>query len=299
LIGRVNRIYPESTRVAGGGRLLLLMGLAVSGPGCALAAPPVAPVPPAAVLSYDPVRASPVAYSVTDTATFTVHAGPMGSMTVTSDHAGTATVELTQAGDSLEARVHYFHFAGSSDAEPHRRKRVDHTALHGAFHLRFDGRGRMEIVETPALSDDLLNITSPEALVRPLFVHLPGRPLDAGEGWVDTIRSVEEAHDVRTVARTVLTSTLEGDTIVDGRVMLLVRTRAENRIEVDGRSGGTPVRQRLSGTTLGTVVWDPQLNLLVERREEGHLTGTLDMPEAGVTSMPMTAAVRRTVSLVR
>lgn len=283
----------------GGGRLLLLMGLALSGLGCALATPPAPTAPQTATLSYDPVLSSPVAYSVTDSARFTVHAGAMGSMTVASAHAGTATVELSQAGDSLEARVHYFRFAGSLDTDPHGRQRVDQTSIDGAFRVRLDRRGRVEIVGTPALGDDLLDITSPEALVRPLFVHLPDRPVGTGERWVDTITSVEETPETRTVARTVLTSTLEGDTIVDGRAMLLLRTRAENRIEVEGRSGGTPVRQILSGTTLGTVVWDPLLNLLLERREDGHLTGTLEMPDTGVTGLPMTAAVRRTVSLVR
>lgn len=280
-------------------RILLAATLASSWAGCA-PAPAVAPAEAApAMLGYGLAPPSPVAYSVTDTATFSVHAGAMGPMTLTAGHAGTAHVEVSPAGDSLEATIRFLRFRGSLETEPEGVRRVDESDITGAFQVRLDRRGRIDIVETPALSPDLLDLTSAEALVRPLFVHLPGRPVDVGAQWVDTVTSVEESQETRTSARTIFTSTLVGDTLVDGASMLLLRTHAENRIELQGRSGGTEIRQILTGTTTGTVVWNQRLDLLVERHEEGHLTGSMDMPGGGVTGLPLTATVRRRVSLER
>lgn len=266
--------------------------------GCAPAAPdPEPPVPPA--LAYGLPEVDQVLYMLTDTATFRVDTGELGQMTVTAAFAGTAHMHVRPDGDGVEGEIRFLAFRGSFESPPHPVLQVDETSIGGSFTVRVDPRGRVELVDTPSLNQDLLDVVGPESLVRPLFVHLPARPVALDDRWVDTVSTVERGQDTETRARSIITTTLAGDTLVDGRHLLLLHTRAETEIELTGRSGGVPVRQRLMGVTTGTVIWDDRLHLLVERIEEGHLSGTLGMEGTGGAALPMTAGVRRTVELVR
>jgi hypothetical protein len=268
--------------------------------GCAPLAPDPEPlVPPA--LAYGLPEVDQVLYMLTDTATFRVDTGELGHMTVIAAFAGTAHMHARpdEARDGVEGEIRFLSFRGSFENLPHPVQRVDETSIGGPFTVRVDARGRIELVDTPSLSQDLLDVVGPESLVRPLFVHLPARPVALEDRWVDTVSTVEHGQDTQTRARSVITTTLAGDTLVDGRHLLLLHTRAETEIELTGRSGGVAVRQRLTGVTTGTVIWDDRLNLLVGRTEEGHLTGTLDMEGTAGVALPITAQVRRTVELVR
>jgi hypothetical protein len=153
------------------------------------------------------------------------------------------------------------------------------------------------VVDTPSLSDAVLDIAGPDGLVRPLFVQLPARSVDPGDQWVDTLTTVDESAGTRSVVRSRITSTLDGDTVVAGRRLLRIRTVAENSVEVTGVSGGVEISQRLEGTTSGVVLWDDGDHLLVERTATGTLLGTLEMPGLDVPPMPVQARLRRTVSL--
>lgn len=272
------------------------LALALGTTGCG-PAPPEPPTP--AALAYRAPAIHEALYAVADTATFAVNAGQMGRMVVTAGLAGLAHVRVWPEGDGFEAHVRFLSFRGSFESAPHAPQRVDERDMEGSFTVRIDPRGRFELVDTPTLSQELLDVAGPESLVRPLFVHLPARPAGPGDQWVDTVTTVEQGQETRTRAVSVITTTLAGDTLVDGRSLLLLRTRAENEIEVTGRSGGVAVRQHLTGVTTGTVIWDDRLHLLVARREEGHLAGSLHMEGTAAGGLPMTAEVRRTVVLER
>jgi len=257
--------------------------------------PPAAEAPPPPALAYGVPALSPATFTVADTATFRVHAGAMGDMHVTSAYDGTAEVTAAPDDDGFTAAVTFPQFSGSLQTQANGGVTVDERGIAGAFTVTVGPRGPISVVDRPALSPELLDVVGAESLVRPLFVQLPDRAVTPGDSWVDTVTSVEESEGSRTEATTVITSTLAGDTLVGDRRLLLFRTRAENRIEMNGVSGGTQVQQLLTGVTEGTVIWDDQLNLLVERREDGELAGTLAMPAAGVEGMPISARVRRSV----
>jgi hypothetical protein len=275
-----------------------LLVAALLGTACAAPAPPPPPPEPEPLAYRDPPGWAAY-YTVADTAHFSVDSGAMGTMTASAAYDGTARVVLSPGPDAFEARVRFPVFDGVFRAQPDGVRTVDERDVAGEFTVRLDGRGHTQLVEAPSLSDAALDVTGPESLVRPLFVHLPGRPAAPGDFWVDTVRVVETGRDTRSEVVAIITTTLVGDTIVDERPLLLLRTRTENHLDLEGRSGGVLVRQRLTGTTTGTVLWDDLLHLLVARREDGQLAGTLDMPAAGVTGLPMTARVRRVVELQR
>lgn len=267
--------------------------LALYGCGQRPPAPAVVLAPPA--LAYGVPALSPATFAVADTATFTVDAGAMGEMHVTAAYDGTAEVTATPDDDGFHAVITFPRFRGSFHTQANGSLSVDETGIAGAFTVSVGPRGPVDMVDRPALSPELLDVVGAESLVRPLFVQLPDRAVTLGDVWVDTVTSVEASAESTTEATTVITTTLAGDTLVGERQLLLFRTRAENRIEMNGVSGGTQVRQVLTGVTDGTVIWDDQLNLLVERREEGRLTGTLDIPAGGIDGMPVSARVRRSV----
>jgi hypothetical protein len=258
---------------------------------------PHAPAAPDPLAVTDPMVERAL-YQVTDSATFQVNPGAAGVMGVSTGIAATVQVDAWRSGDVVEARIRYLRLRGTLRAAGMDPSAVDETAIGGVFQVRVDPRGRIEVFDRPTLAPALLDVVGAESLIRPLFVQLPGRVADPGDVWVDTLMTVEETDGVRTVARTILTTTLVGDTVVEGRALVLLRTRAENRIEADGLSGGVAVRQRLEGETLGTVVWDPRLQLLVGRREAGELAGTLRLGELE-RELPVSAGVRRSVELER
>jgi hypothetical protein len=276
---------------------LLALGLAGGLGGCA---PPAPPSPFAAApddLGYGlPVPS--LCYAVADTARFTVDSGAMGRMSVSAAYAAVVELELGAGEDAMEARARVHWLRGGFEPQSQPAQAVDASDLEGEFRLTLDARGRTEVLESPVLTPRLLDVTSAEAMVRPLFVQLPGRPAGVGDAWTDTIVSVEHGPDARSTVRTVITTTILGDTVVDGRTLLRLRTRAENRMEMEGRSGGVLVRQLLAGTTEGTVLWDPHFRMLLERGETGGLAGTLAMPAAGVADVPLSATVRRHVQLL-
>lgn len=260
-------------------------------PGCALLPGAGAPDD----FSYGRPDPDPTTYTFSDTAVFAIETA-MGPMEVITARAGTAELDFRLWSDS-RVMVRFPRLAGSFRNPTQGASTVDASDVGGPITVRLEPDGTVAVTDTPSLSDALLDIAGPESLVRPLFVHLPARPVTAGARWVDTVRTVEEAGGTRSVAGSIITSTLAGDTVVAGRQLWRIRTESVNTIEVAGVSGGVNVEQRLSGTTVGTVLWDDAANLLFHRVVAGELTGTLEMPGVGIEPMTVRATLRRTVSL--
>lgn len=246
-------------------------------------------------LAYGPPDPDPAAYVFTDTAVFTIETA-MGAIEVVTAQAGVAELDFRRWADG-RVLVRFPRFRGSFRNAAQGTSTVDEGEIGGPFTVRVSHTGLVEVVDTPSLGQALLDIAGPENLVRPLFAQLPGRPVEIGDRWVDTVATVEEIAGTRSVARSVITSTLEGDTVVAGRRLLRILTESANTIEVTGVSGGVDVEQRLTGVTTGTVLWDETARLLVERVVTGELAGTLTLPGVEVAPMPVRATVRRTVSL--
>lgn len=256
---------------------------------------PVMPAPPG--LAYGIPDPNPATYEFADTATFSIQAGGMGTLDVRVLQAGLAELDFRGSPTGLEVVVRVPRYSASFENPTQGASRADESGIHGPFTIALDHRGGLEVADTPSLSDAVLDIAGPESLVRPLFVHLPAREVAEGARWVDTVTTVEETDGTRSRGRTIITSTLAGDTLIQGERMLVIETESESEIEMSGTSGGTRLQQRLTGTTRGRIVWDPARRLLIERRDSGSLRGTLDLPEMGVAGLPVEGTVARRVSL--
>ena len=246
-------------------------------------------------LAYDRPDPDPATYTFSDTAVFAIETA-MGDMEVLTARSGVAELDFRRWSDG-RVTVRLPRFEGTFRNPTQGAARVDTADIGGPFVVRLGYDGRIAVTDTPSLSQALLDIAGPESLVRPLFVQLPARPVGPGATWVDTVETVEESGGTRSVARSVITSTLVGDTVAAGRTLLRIRTESQNTIEVSGVSGGVEVAQRLSGTTVGRILWDDAAHVLIERVATGELTGTLELPGVAVDPMPIRATLRRTVSL--
>jgi hypothetical protein len=87
----------------------------------------------------------------------------------------------------------------------------------------------------------------------------------------------------------VVTSTFVRDTVVGGRTLALITTSAQRAVNISGSSDGATITQRLTGPGTGRALWDIERGLLVERSESWELSGTFDLPQMGISGLPVTA----------
>src|SRR5690606_4991690 len=92
------------------------------------------------------------------------------------------------------------------------------------------------------------------------FRVLPGRALSIGESWADTVRmSPEDAQLMEGFSVEMLIATrgtYTGDTIVDGRVLNILRITAEMKAKSSGTLQGMELAQDMTTTSEMTVLWD-------------------------------------------
>jgi hypothetical protein len=86
---------------------------------------------------------------------------------------------------------------------------------------------------------------------------------------------------------TVLTYTLQGDTVVDGATLLHVTYQGQADVVGTGFQEGMEVIQAVSGDVTGMFLWDPAQHLYVGGESAQDFSGTVEVPAAGMPPMPM------------
>lgn len=251
-------------------------------------------------LAYAHIEQPALIYAFADTTEFSIQAGPMGVMQVTSAESGLAELTFLRepgGGASAEALVRLTAFSGRFENPGQGAVTADLRDIRGVWRVRLSPRGRPTVVDTPSVSADARDLIGGESAVRPFFAHLPGRPAEPGLSWVDTVSVTERNGDALSTARSIVTATLVGDTLIGERRVALIHTRSQTTLEVEGASGGVEVLQRLAGTTTGRVLWDARRSVLIARSESGVLTGTLELAGSDFGGLPVEATIRRAVML--
>lgn len=247
-------------------------------------------------LAYGRPDPNPATYTFADTTELSIET-PVGPMEVLTALAGTAELEFRGRDHEFQAYVRFPELRGVFRNPTQDPAVVDASDIGGPFTVRVGPRGLAEVTDTPSLAGALADITGPETLVRSLFVLLPGRSVAPGDTWVDTVRVVEETADARSVTTSIITSRLVGDTLVDDRRLLQIRTASELGMELTGTAGGVALEQVLSGTGAGRVLWDEAAHLVFERTETASLTGTMALPEVGGPPMAVRVSANQSVIL--
>lgn len=243
-------------------------------------------------LAYAVPAVNPAVYTYSDTTRMDMDLAAV-------DLAARATVELAfePAAGGLRATARWTEFDGVF-VSPNGRVGADASGIAGPFVLGVDGRGRVEVVQAPRLSQPMREVMGgPATMAQALFIRLPGRVVEPGATWVDTVRVAEESEGLSSMLEAVVTSTWAGDTAVAGRTLRVIRTRSAVEVDVQGVTQGIEIRQRLTGESNGTVLWDAERRLLVAREEDGALDGAMELPAMGVREIAVRARSRTRLAL--
>lgn len=132
----------------------------------------------------------------------------------------------------------------------------------------------------------------PSSRLIPLWLSLPAVPLRAGVSWADTLRVVEEPMDgVREFTTSYRQHRITGDTLIDGRRHVRIRTTADVVFEQsDLLEQVLRVRRSLSGTTSGTAWVDPESGLRRAAADTMSWTGEAILHDD--VAGPLTSRVR-------
>ena len=275
-------------------RILLAIVGTMSATACAAGAPAPPPNPgtgPTTSFSYGVPSPPTALYHIEDSLV-------VGVSTAAGDFDVTTTTLLTMnmvfAGDptgvGVVGSVVGFNVATTHSLMGTRMANADN--LNGGLALVLTRRGQVEIGAMPALDSAVADLTPFPGIAFDIFPRLPAYPVGQGGTWVDSVSWSVVDETSESATRTVYTYTLVGDTVVDGTTLLNIAVEGDVSMQTVEGVGDTLSDQRLSGTSTGYVLWDPERNLPKHSSMYRELEGTNQMPGAGTVRMTISGLVR-------
>lgn len=278
-----------------------LLGAALVLTACSSAPAPTASVPapvPGRTLAYETPADSSATYAFADSSGFLIKGGAIGEISVNIGTTGTAAVRYAVAANGTQATIRVTDLTGSfKNSAMGGGPNATESNITGAAVVNVAANGAVIIQSMPQIDADAERVGIGESFFRRFAVRLPGRRVTAGAIWVDTIATTENNAGAKTVVNDIVTSTFQRDTVVNGRTLALITTASQRALTVSGKSQGVDISQELKGTSSGTILWDSERNLLVERTEKTDLTGTFSLPAMGLSGLPITAGGLSRLSL--
>lgn len=159
-------------------------------------------------------------------------------------------------------------------------QRADESEIDGPIVWTLTPDGEGTLVRAPEIGGTAAQVVSPTAIAGTFFLPLPGRPVQPGDTWVDTVSVSGEEAVGEFDAETIYSFTAAGDTVVDGRPLTRVNFLTEDERLSTSVQAGTEVTQDVGGDGEGWYLWDPARNLVVAQYWEGRLRGTMTVPMA-------------------
>jgi hypothetical protein len=158
--------------------------------------------------------------------------------------------------------------------------RVDQSAVSGSLAFSLDRVGGVSITSRPTVADEASQMVSGLSLAHGFFPGLPGRAALPGDSWVDTVSwSGDEGPGSRS-ERAILSYTVVGDTVVEGRPLLMISLAGETTVTNEMVIAGMAVSQRSNLDVEGHVLWDVQNGALFEQVRRARGTGQISVPIA-------------------
>jgi hypothetical protein len=243
-----------------------------------------APVRP---LAYDVPSPPAATYHVTDTTRMNI-ATPMGDMAVDTEMDVTVAMTFERAADGFRVTGSVEDFSGSMTNPLTGRQTTDADDLSGSLEYTVGRRGDVEVASLPELPAAAEQMSPFSSIARELFPPLPDAVVDPGGTWVDTVTWTTELSVGEITSNAVLTYTMVGDTLVDGRTLLHFTVAGEVSSDADVTQAGMAMTQRIAGSSSGFILWDADRGLPVYQESNRELEGTLEM--VGMPPpLPMTA----------
>ena len=232
-----------------------------------------------------------------DTTQVTVDAGMMGNITMDVLNDGTVDLAFAETAAGLQVTAAYSAFNGMMTNPMAGNINVDESDIGGQLVFTLDERGRAEVTESFEVSGEVAQMVGSKTLAYDLFPRFPDGTVMPGAMWVDTL-TMEEAGDFTMSQTTVVTSTLVGDTVVDGRALLRINHTADVEMTTIGEQQGMSMSQDMSGTNNGWTLWDPAASLPFASYSETELGGIVSVDMAGAGDMALSMSGRTHSRLV-
>ena len=242
---------------------------------------------PARPLAYD-VPSPPMAtYQITDTTVIGVST-PMGDLAINTGMDLTLAMAFERAAEGVRVTGSVESFNAFMTNPMTGRETADAADLSGSLDYTIGRRGDVEVASLPELPAATEQLSPFSSIARELFPPLPDAVVEPGGMWVDTVTWTTELSSGESTSNAVLTYTLVGDTLVDGRTLLHFTVAGEASAVADVTQGGMAMTQSMAGSTSGFIFWDTDHGLPVYQESDRELEGNLEM--AGMPPLPMSAS---------
>lgn len=229
-------------------------------------------------LAYDLPRTTEVRYVTGDTSTMDIDAGgqAMQAFVTSATTLGAAFarsaggVQVTMTVEDMDARV----------SNPMGSVTADEAGIEGPLVFTLDRRGAATLVSQPTMNETAGQFFQPLSLAHGFFPRLPGRGAGMGESWTDTIRIEGEQGEGSINSISVVTYTVVGDSVLNGRSLVKIGLEGTSDSSARGVTTGMDFTQTAKGTMSGWVLWDQQRGLLVESYTESDGRGSMEVSAA-------------------
>jgi hypothetical protein len=236
-------------------------------------------------------------YLTGDTANVDIDAGAMGSFVMRQTGEATLAMAFVQGADGLQVTATFQDLSARMTNPMGPAQTVSEADIEGDLVFAMTNKGEGTVVTLPVMSAEAESMASPYGLVHDFFPRLPGGAVNAGDSWTDTIAYDASLQAGEATSSSVLTYTVQGDTLVDGVTLLHVTYEGNAESTGSGVQEGMEMIQTLSGDVSGMFLWDMARGCMVVAESQGDLSGTVEVPAAGIPPMPMRVTGRSHVRL--
>ena len=259
---------------------ILLMGLAACvGPFAAS---------PGGGLMYQVPDMPELVYLTGDTTNIDIDAGPMGSLRMRGTGTATLAMSFERGAEGIQVTTTFQELDARMSQPMGGAQTADEDDIEGTLVFTLDERGHATLVSLPEMKGEAATLASPHAIALQFFPLLPGGAASPGDSWTDTIHFEAEVGPGETTSTTIATYTLQGDTVVDGVNLLSISMEGNAEVVTFAVTEGMEVTQIFSGDISGAILWDPARSIFVGGVFEQDMSGTVEVPAAGMPPMPLT-----------
>jgi len=246
------------------------------------------PAPPA--LEYNRSSVADLHYDVFDTTS--VGVSVMGqNMALGQEGSALFSVRLAPAAAGIDVTLTVEQMAVVVNQPLGAPIRLDEGDIQGSLIYSLDRQGNATVEQLPEVRDEASQMISGLALAHGFLPGLPGRALEAGESWVDTV-SFEGVDGPGSRSETsVVRYTVVGDTVVDGRSLLSIVLDGSTDTSNDMEISGMTVSQTSELELKGHLLWDLSTGMMIESRRSASGSGTVRVP---VAPAPLPIEIRTT-----
>ena len=255
--------------------------------------PSAAPAPADNPFRYDVPSPPTVTYQIADTNTMIMNMPPQGEIDMAQTSSATLALTFLADSDGLRVSGTVSDYSAGMSSSMMGDMGAGGNEVSGDLEFVIGPWGDVEMVSTPEVTGGPLPVATPFQFNAPdLFPRFPGRPLEPGDMWADTMTSSADLEEVAELSgagenTTIYTYTLVGDTVVAGLTLHKITVSGVGTMQVSGTEpeAGEEVSQDMTSTVEGFYLWDADRRLVVLADLVRTVDGMMSMGGMGAIAM--------------